>query len=224
MKINATLQKLVVEFLGATLFLIALFGSIGHSLAVPELAIAATYGLAILITQAISGGHLNPIVSLYFYSRKELSLNLFLLYVLAQVGGAVLGALIGLQLWGKSVVALSVGNAPSPAVLIGEWVATGGLVFIYGFLTSTKRANLIPFAAAAWIFSAASFTQSGAQANPAVSIALMLNGQGLTVSGWIIIAQVVGLMSGTIGFMVFTAKPAKAAKSLKAKAKTTTAK
>jgi hypothetical protein len=57
-----------------------------------------------------------------------------------------------------------------------------------------------------------------------LSIKAMLNGQGLTVSGWIIIAQVVGLMSGTIGFMVFTAKPAKAAKSLKAKAKATTAK
>ncbi len=217
MKINATLQKLITEFLGSTLFLIALFGNIGHSLAVPELAIAATLGLAIFVTMGISGGHLNPVVSLYFYARKELSLKLFILYVLAQVGGALFGSLIGLQLWGKMVHSISVGSVPNAAVLIGEWVATGGLVFLYGFLTATKRANLIPFAAAAWIFSAASFTQSGAQSNPAVSIALLLNGQGLQVSGWLIIAQLVGLVSAVIGVMVFTAKPAKAAAKKAAK-------
>ena len=75
MKINATLQKLIVEFLGATLFLIALSASISHSLAMPELVLAATLGLAILVTSGISGGHLNPITSLFCYSRKELSLK-----------------------------------------------------------------------------------------------------------------------------------------------------
>jgi glycerol uptake facilitator-like aquaporin len=63
---------------------------------------------------------------------------------------------------------------------------------------------------AVWVFSAASFTQSGAQANPAVSLALILNGQGVATSGWIIIAQLVGLLSAIIGLMVFTAKPTKA--------------
>jgi arsenate reductase len=210
MKINATLQKLIVEFLGATLFLIALSASISHSLVVPELAIAATFGLALLITSSISGGHLNPVVSLYFYSRKALSLKDFLLYVAAQIGGAFFGTFIGMQLWGKDVRPLNLGSAPDISVLLGEWVATGGLVFLFGYLIATKRANLIPMTAAIWIFSAASFTQSGAQANPAVSLALILNGQGVATSGWIIIAQLVGLLSAILGIMVFTAKPAKA--------------
>ena len=218
MKINATLQKLIVEFLGATLFLIALSASISHSLVVPELAIAATFGLALLITSGISGGHLNPVVSLYFYSRKALSLKDFLLYVAAQIGGAFFGTFIGLQLWGKAVRPLNLGSAPDISVLLGEWVATGGLVFLFGYLVATKRANLIPMTAAIWIFSAASFTQSGAQANPAVSLALILNGQGVATSGWIIIAQLVGLLSAILGIMVFTAKPAKA-KSAKKVAK-----
>lgn len=216
MKINATLQKLIVEFLGATLFLIALSGSISHSLVVPELAIAATFGLALLITGSISGGHLNPVVSLYFYSRKALSLRDFLLYVAAQIGGAFFGTFIGLQLWGKAIRPLNAGSAPDISVLLGEWVATGGLVFLFGYLVATKRANLIPFTAAVWIFSAASFTQSGAQANPAVSLALILNGQGVATSGWIIIAQLVGLLSAIVGIMVFTAKPAKAKSTKKA--------
>jgi arsenate reductase len=216
MKINATLQKLIVEFLGATLFLIALSASISHSLVVPELAIAATFGLALLITSGISGGHLNPVVSLYFYSRKSLSLKDFLLYVAAQIGGAFFGTFIGLQLWGKAVRPLNLGSTPDISVLLGEWVATGGLVFLFGYLVATKRANLIPMTAAIWIFSAASFTQSGAQANPAVSLALILNGQGVATSGWIIIAQLVGLLSAIIGIMVFTAKPAKARSAKKA--------
>lgn len=210
MKINATVQKLIVEFLGATLFLIALSASISHSLAMPELVLAATLGLAILVTSGISGGHLNPITSLYFYSRKELSLNEFLLYVVAQIGGAFFGTFIGMQLWGKAIRPLTMGSTPDISILLGEWVATGGLVFLFAFLAATKRANLIPVAVAVWVFSAASFTQSGAQANPAVSLALSLNGQGITTSAWIIIAQLVGLLSAILGLMVFTAKPAKA--------------
>ncbi|MEY4043427.1 MAG: hypothetical protein RL529_994 [Actinomycetota bacterium] len=215
MKINATLQKLVAEFLGVTLFLIAIVGSVSHSLAVPQLSLAVTLGLAILITGGISGGHLNPAVSLFFYSRKEISLGDFLLYVLAQIGGGLLGAFIGLQLWGKSISPLAVGNTPSLAVLLGEWVATGGLVFLIGFLVATKRANIIPVAVGLWIFSSASFTQSGAQANPAVTIGLLLTGQPIAVTGWIIVAELVGMLTGIIGLMVFTAKPNKAKKVAK---------
>ena len=215
MKINATLQKLVAEFLGVTLFLIAIVGSVSHSLAVPQLSLAVTLGLAILITGGISGGHLNPAVSLFFYSRKEISLGDFLLYVLAQIGGGLLGAFIGLQLWGKSISPISVGSTPSLAVLLGEWVATGGLVFLIGFLVATKRANIIPVAVGLWIFSSASFTQSGAQANPAVTIGLLLTGQPIAVTGWIIVAELVGMLTGIIGLMVFTAKPIKAKKAVK---------
>ncbi len=216
MKINATLQKLIVEFLGATLFLIALSASISHPTAMPELVLAATLGLAILVTSGISGGHLNPITSLYFYARKDLSLKDFLLYVVAQIGGAFFGTFIGFQIWGKAISAIKLGSAPDISVLLGEWVATGGLVFLFAYLVATKRANLIPFAVAVWVFSAASFTPSGAQANPAVSLALILNGQGVATSAWIIIAQLVGLLSAILGLMVFTAKPVKAKPAKKA--------
>ncbi len=210
MKINATLQKLIAEFLGVTLFLIAIVGSVSHSLAVPQLSLAVTLGLAILITGGISGGHLNPAVSLFFYSRKEISLRDFLLYVVAQIAGAHVGAFIGLQLWGKNISPITVGSTPSLAVLLGEWVATGGLVFLIGFLVATKRANIIPVAVALWVFSAASFTQSGAQANPAVTIGLMLTGQPIATTGWIVVAELVGMLTGILGLMVFTAKPIKA--------------
>lgn len=218
MKINATLQKLIAEFLGVTLFLIAIVGSVGHA-PLPQLSLAVTLGLAILITAGISGGHLNPAVSLFFYSRKELSLGDFVLYVLAQIAGGLLGAFIGLQIWGRAIPAIMSGSTPSIAVLLGEWVATGGLVFLIGYLVATKRGNIIPVAVALWVFSAASFTQSGAQANPAVTIALLLNGQSIAATGWIVLAELVGLITGILGLMVFTAKAVKPKAAAKKSAK-----
>ena len=61
-----------------------------------------------------------------------------------------------------------------------------------------------------WVFSAASFTQSGAQANPAVTVALLLTGQPIATTGWL-----VGMLTGIIGLMVFTAKPIKAKAAMK---------
>lgn len=45
---------------------------------------------AIMFSASISGGHLNPCVSLIFYIKKLLTLNKFILYVSAQVLGALL--------------------------------------------------------------------------------------------------------------------------------------
>jgi glycerol uptake facilitator-like aquaporin len=209
MKIQATLQKLIVEFLGATLIMIAVAGSLVHVTTMSQLAAAATIGLAILVTTPVSGGHLNPAVSLFYYSRKVLSLSEFLLYSASQIAGGVLGTVIGLQLWNKAVQPIQLGTPPSLPILLGEWVATGGLVFLYGYLGSLKKNNLIAVSVAVWIFSIGTLSQSGAEANPAISLALIAAGQSVAITGWLIIAQLVGLLSGVLGLMVFTAKAVK---------------
>jgi glycerol uptake facilitator-like aquaporin len=99
--------------------------------------------------------------------------------------------------------------------LIGEWVITGGLVFLVGYLASNKKGNLIPLAVALWVFAGLQFTSTGAQANPAVTIALLLAGHDLGVQGGLIIAQVVGAACGIIGINVFNAKAIKAKKTTK---------
>ncbi|MEY4018963.1 MAG: hypothetical protein RLZZ590_263, partial [Actinomycetota bacterium] len=105
-------------------------------------------------------------------------------------------------------------NAALPE-LIGEWVITGGLVFLVGYLASNKKGNLIPLAVALWVFAGLQFTSTGAQANPAVTIALLLAGHDLGVQGGLIIAQVVGAACGIIGINVFNAKAIKAKKTTK---------
>ncbi len=211
MKINATLQKLIAEFLGASLFLTAIGAHIGSGggTQLSTAGIAITLGLAILITSGISGGHLNPIVSLYFYSKKEISLSDLLGYVVAQIAGGLFGIWIGLSIWGKNIAPISTsGNATLPE-LIGEWVITGGLVFLVGYLASNKKGNLIPVAVAFWVFAGIQLTTTGAQANPAVTIALLLAGHPVGVQGGLILAQVVGAATAIIGISVFNAKAVK---------------
>jgi glycerol uptake facilitator-like aquaporin len=214
MKINATLQKLIVEFLGVTLFLTAIGAAISSSgTQLASAGIAITLGLAILVTGGLSGGHLNPIVSLYFFSKKELSLSDLFGYIIAQIAGGLVGIWIGMSIWGKTVSGLANGRNATLPELIGEWVITGGLVFLVGYLASNKKGNLIPVAVALWVFAGLQLTSTGAQANPAVTIALLLAGHDVGVQGGLIIAQVVGAASGIIGIGVFNAKAVKAKKA-----------
>ena len=90
MNINPLARKAFAEFLGVAFFLTAIMGATsnpGTALAVP--ALATVLGLVILMTASISGGHLNPAVSIYFYSRKQLSLTELFAYVGAQLVGAL---------------------------------------------------------------------------------------------------------------------------------------
>jgi glycerol uptake facilitator-like aquaporin len=54
--------------------------------------------------------------------------------------------------------------------LIGEVIATAGLVALIGVLSNREQGKFIPVAVAAWIGSAYFFTSSTSFANPAVTI------------------------------------------------------
>ncbi|MEY4980791.1 MAG: hypothetical protein RL174_129 [Actinomycetota bacterium] len=219
MKINALLKKSIAEFLGVLMFLSAIVAAVansGNDHMAAHAALATTLGLAILITAGVSGGHLNPAVSLYFYAKKALSLSELGAYIAAQLAGALVGAFIGAQIVGKAVSGFTTSSAaPSSAAIIGELFATGGLVFLIGYLVNNKLTNLIPVAVGVWVFSASSFTITGAQANPAVSFGLSLVGQAIDFSAWIVIAQLAGGAIAVVFLQIFAAKPAKAVKAAK---------
>ena len=217
MKINATVQKLISEFLGSTLFLTAVTAAGASTKAVPQFSIAITLGLAMLVTGQASGAHLNPLVSLFHFSKKNLTGVELAGYLFAQISGALFGAAIGLSIWGAAISSPELGSVPELPILIGEWVITGGWVFLVGYLFATKRAALIGIAVPLWILAGIGFTPSGAQANPAVSIALLIAGdQTIQGAAWIIVAQAIGALTGIIGLALFTAKPSKPAKKVAA--------
>ncbi len=206
MKIDPFLRKLLAEFLGVTIFLTAIIGAVTSGSAVKTGALAAALALAILVTASISGGHLNPAVSIYFYSRKEMSLKDLLGYIVAQILGGLFGAWIGLTIWGKTVTVVE-GNASAGAIL-GELFATGGLVWLIGRLASTKNGHLIPGAVGLWVFAIATFTPTGGQANPAVTIALILAGQGAAASAQLVLAELAGMLIASVFITIFAEKVA----------------
>ena len=95
-------KRLVAEVLGTALLLATVVGSgiMGERLADGNLALAflgntlatgAILVVIILIFGPISGAHFNPAVTLSFLIRREISAHIALLYVFAQIIGALLG-------------------------------------------------------------------------------------------------------------------------------------
>ena len=207
---NPLLKKSLAEFVGVTIFLAAITAGANNGL--KPFTVGLALALMVLITGGVSGGHLNPAVSLFFYARKEINLGTMLAYVGAQLAGAFAGASLGALLTGttnKSFIAS--GGTIAPMAIAGEVVATAGLVWIIGTLVQNKLGNLIPFAVGAWIVTAASFTSTGAQANPAVTFGLMVQGSWPTsFGGPLVLAQIAGVLVAIVLLIVFAPKAKKA--------------
>lgn len=83
------MQKYLAEFLGAILFVYVILAT-GN-----PLAIGATLAIVILLTSSVSGGHINPAVSIVMASAGQLPTVDLVPYCLAQI----LGALVALEIY-----------------------------------------------------------------------------------------------------------------------------
>jgi|UniRef100_A0A6C0HK83 glycerol uptake facilitator-like aquaporin len=83
------MQKYLAEFLG-TLFFVYVILATGN-----PLAIGAALALVVLLAMNISGGHMNPAVSVVMASLGKISTADLMPYIIAQV----LGALVALELY-----------------------------------------------------------------------------------------------------------------------------
>ena len=77
------LNKYLVEFLG-TLFFVYIVLATGNAIA-----IGAALAIAVMITGTISGGHINPAVSVAMVAAGKLSSSDLLPYILAQIAGGM---------------------------------------------------------------------------------------------------------------------------------------
>ena len=98
-------------------------GALGGNL----VAIAMAHGLAIAIlvsaTANISGGHINPAVSIAAVLTRKISVTRGGMYVIAQVAGAILGALLL-----KAVIPDSLEGGLGSHAILPEIGVTGGLI------------------------------------------------------------------------------------------------
>lgn len=212
MKINKVLRSAIAETMGVALF-VASIVAVNFNPTFHNLALAGTLVLMIILTATVSGGHLNPAVSLFFFARKEIDLTTLLSYWIAQLFGAFAGLYLGYSLSGSTVAPkmITAGVSESGA-FIGEVLATAVLIIVISRLASTSRASLIPFAVGIWVLAASTFTLTGAQANPAVTFALMLR-DGFTENHLaIVLAELVGAVIAFLYISVLDTKPKKAKK------------
>jgi len=197
MKLNHLLRKGIAEAMGVMIFVTSIVATSFNS-PFHNLALASTLALMILVTATISGGHLNPAVTLFFFARKSIDLVTLMVYWIAQLLGATLGLYLGYALSQSPLAAKPGITGYETGGIIGEVLATTVLIMIIIRLATTKREAIIPFAVGLWVFAASTFTLTGAQANPAVTFALMIR-DGFTQNHlMVILAEFIGALVALI--------------------------
>jgi len=178
-------RRATAEALGTALLLAAVVGSgimaqrlaggnVALALLCNTLATGAALTVLILIFAPLSGAHFNPVVSLAFATRRDLSWSDAVLYIAAQVGGGIVGVWAAHLMFDLSALQLSQTIRTGPGQWLSEAVATFGLLLtIFGSLTSAPTS--VPYAVGLYITAAYWFTASTSFANPAVTVARSLS-------------------------------------------------
>ncbi|MFF5972119.1 aquaporin [Streptomyces sp. NPDC012769] len=164
---------LVAVIVGSGIRADALSQDIGVRLLANALASAIGLGLLIALIGPLSGAHFNPVVTLseWWSRRPEGGGRDALAYIGAQLAGAVAGALLAEAMFGRAPgAALATEQRADPHLLLGEAVATAGLVLVVQGLRRIGRLSLAPVAVAGYIGAAIWFTSSGSFANPAATV------------------------------------------------------
>jgi glycerol uptake facilitator-like aquaporin len=210
-------KALFAEFLGTALLVTAIVGSgiMGSNLSgdllvaliANALSTALALGLIILTLGPISGAHFNPVVSMSLAIDQRFKAASVAPYLVAQFAGAIAGAVLANVMFGAEAIQVSSKGMASEGTVIGEVVATAGLVFIILNLIKSKRTELVAFAAPAWIGSAYFFTSSTSFANPAVTVGRIFTdsfaGIGAQSVPSFVIAQLLGAALGIVLAKVF---------------------
>lgn len=219
--ISSLPRRVLAEFLGTALLVAVVVGSgiaaeqlspddVGLQLL--ENSMATVFGLAALILMfgPVSGAHFNPVVSLadWFLGRragKGLSLAEVGAYVVAQVAGAIGGALLANVMFDVDQ-AISTKDRATGGHFVAEIVATAGLVALIFALVRSDRGALAAPAVGGYIGAAYWFTSSTSFANPAVTIGRVFSDTFAGIAPGsvapFILAQLVGLVVGVLLILV----------------------
>ena len=204
------LRKWLAEYIGTATLVCVVVGSgimgtnlskdSGVALLINAFSTIFALALLILIIAPISGAHFNPAVTLVQVLRREMNAVEFLSFISAQIAGAISGAIIANVMFDLEAIQISTNERVSTGTLVGEVIATAGLITVIFVLVARSQDKLIPIAVAAWIGSAYFFTSSTSFANPAVTIGRVFSDTfaGINPASVLpfIIAQLIGAMLG----------------------------
>jgi glycerol uptake facilitator-like aquaporin len=204
-------RRALAELLGTGLLVAVVVGSgiAAHrlspddtGLALLENAVATAFGLTVLIVvfQPLSGAHFNPIVTAVSRALGDRAgARETAAYVGAQIAGAVGGCVLANAMFATPTT-ISATDRVDAGRLLGEVVATAGLVLLIFALVRTGRSGIVGPTVGAYIGAAYWFTSSTSFANPAVTIGRVFTdtfaGIAPGSAAWFMAAQLVG---GAVG-------------------------
>jgi glycerol uptake facilitator-like aquaporin len=176
---NGNQKIALAEFLGSTILLMTIVGAgimadnvsddDGISMFITGTSIAFSLALIIKIFGPISGGHFNPLVTFYFYFRKEVKANTANIMVISQLSGALVGTVLANLMFDLPAISISKLDRLGPGIFLAELVATIGLFIVLQLINSNKNLNpalIIPIYIGPAIF----YTSSTAFVNPSVAL------------------------------------------------------
>ncbi len=179
-------KALLAEFAGTAMLLCAVIGSgimaerlsqgnNGVALLANTMATVFTLYVLIEVLGPISGAHFNPVVSLVLAVCGKVAphdrVPLTGLFILVQLSGAVMGALLANAMFDMSVVQVSTKLRGGTGQWLAEAVATAGLLFVILRSPPGKASILV----ACYIGAAYWFTASTSFANPAAVLGRMFS-------------------------------------------------
>jgi glycerol uptake facilitator-like aquaporin len=178
-------RRAAAELVGTAFLLMAVIGSgiaasrlspgdLGLQLLENALVTGAALTALILALQPVSAAF-NPVVTLVERAFGLVTSLDVLVLVGAQVVGACVGAVVANLMFGLDAVSRSTTERTGGGLLLGEVVATFGLlIVVFGTLRSGRAEN-VAFAVGGYITAAYFFTSSTSFANPAVTLARTLS-------------------------------------------------
>lgn len=204
------MNKYVVEFIGTFFLVLAVVCTVNSDFggAFQPIAIGGMLMVMIFAGGHISGAHFNPAVTLGVWMRGKCSTADVPGYVIAQLVGGALAAVIGGNVLGK-VPAAAASNMDIMPGMVAEILGTFALVWVI-LNVATAKSNAgnsfyglaIGFTVTACAYTLGGFG-SGGCFNPAVALGTLMNGLNTGANiGPIIIADLIG---GALAALAFKA-------------------
>ena len=210
-------RRLVAEFTGTGLLVAIVVGSgiaatnltadAALRLLINSLVTAMGLAVLILVFMPAGGAQFNPVVTgadwlLGRRTQHRYSIREAAAVIACQIGGAIAGAALADAMFRQPLLAPSHKHRAGAPLLLGEVVATAGLLLVIVTLARTGRIQHASWAVGAWIGAAYWFTASTSFANPAVTIGRSLTSTyaGIAPSSVLpfIGAQIIGGILGTL--------------------------
>lgn len=184
-------------------------GNVAVALLGNTLATGAMLFVLITMLGPVSGAHFNPAVTMVMRLRGEIESGPAMAYVVAQLGGGILGVWVAHVMFDLPVLEFSTKARTGLGQWTGEAIATFGLILT--ILGTVKHRHVwVPPSVAFYIVAAYWFTSSTSFANPAITVARSLSdsfaGIAPTDVPAFIVAQILGALAAHFAAMAIFPK------------------